>query len=314
MKSTFIALALAYTVFGADPTPSAWSYQGTLGPAYWHRLSKEFEVCAKGTTQSPINLKTSYTAKQPPTYAFKDAKAVPFTKDGHSLSADLASTNSSLTHKGMTYFVKQFHLHTPSEHHVNGRHFDMELHIVTKSSTGKLLVNAIFFDVAAKSHSFLQGWKIPKKNALKLDHVKLARLVKAIKGFNEHYTYQGSLTTPPCTEGVTWIVSKRVLPISYSLFAAIKKAIGFNARPTQPAAKGNTAAPKAPVNTTPKAPDNNTAPKAPVDVAAPKAPVDTAFPIVPVNTAPKAPVDAAPKAPVNTAPIVPVNTPAQNQQ
>jgi len=74
MKSTFIALALAYTVFGADPTPSAWSYQGTLGPAYWHRLSKEFEVCAKGTTQSPINLKTSYTAKQPPTYAFKDAK------------------------------------------------------------------------------------------------------------------------------------------------------------------------------------------------------------------------------------------------
>jgi carbonic anhydrase len=155
---------------------------------------------------------------------------------GHALQADFSKTKSFLTHKGKKFQLAQFHLHTPSEHRLNGRHLDLEVHFVSKSQEGRLLVSSVLFEVSDKSDDFFRDWRtlqlpMEEGKGVRLQYVGLGGLVKSVNGWKEHWTYQGSLTTPPCTEGVTWVISKRILKVSWRQLNAIKNAVGYNARP-----------------------------------------------------------------------------------
>jgi carbonic anhydrase len=144
--------------------------------------------------------------------------------------------------------LKQLHVHTPSEHYVNGRFYPMEIHFVHAHADGSLLVVGVLFDVQAWPSRFLEAWPAVSKQSSTTDvqfssgsitkidpaAICLDSLKKELNGFASGiYAYKGSLTTPPCTENVQWIVANDVARINAEQFRRIRDHLQFNARPLQ---------------------------------------------------------------------------------
>lgn len=159
--------------------------------------------------------------------------------NGHTIVAKYPAGSFALLHGGKRgrYSLKQFHFHAPSEHTINGRRFDMEMHLVHKNKFGQLAVIGIMFQVGTKN-KFLStlGWKNLPKRAGKRRALK--GIINALKAFpfNHFYThYKGSLTTPPCTEGVRWYVLTSPVSMSRGQLKKVQGMFGKfgNARPVQ---------------------------------------------------------------------------------
>lgn len=213
---------------------SEWSYEGAHGPAEWGRLKPEFGACAGRSNQSPIDISATIDAVLPPlrmSYAASGAEVV---NNGHTVQVNFRP-GSAVTIDGRGFELKQFHFHAPSENRVSGKSYPLEAHLVHADKDGNLAVVAVFFAEGTANSTLGAVWnRMPQagaKNELPAP-VSAAGLLPANR---DYYRYNGSLTTPPCSEGVRWIVMKHAITASRAQIEQFQKTLGFaNNRPVQP--------------------------------------------------------------------------------
>ncbi|MBK7050320.1 MAG: carbonic anhydrase family protein [Rhodoferax sp.] len=214
-----------------------WSYEGSTGPQAWGKLKPDFNVCAIGKRQSPINIEESATLQGPaePLQFNYQPSSGTVVNNGHTIQVDLFGDNT-LTVRGSTYKLLQFHFHTPSEEQINYRNFAMVAHLVHKNAQGQLAVVAVLLDPGVANALINKVWTY-----IPLDTSDQVRLPAGIIDMNEllpkdqrYYQFMGSLTTPPCTEGVLWMVLKQPTTVSREQIKLFTQLFPHNARPTQP--------------------------------------------------------------------------------
>jgi carbonic anhydrase len=213
-----------------------WAYEGENGPQAWGKLKPEFNLCAIGKRQSPIAIKDDATLLGP-------AEGVQFhytpstgtvVNNGHTIQVNLEGDNS-ITVRNSTYKLLQFHFHTPSEEMVNTKRYAMVAHLVHKNEAGQLAVVAVLLEQGEPNPLIDTVWTY-----MPLDTNDQVRMPAGVVDMNEilpadqrYYQFFGSLTTPPCTEGVLWMVMKQPLRISPEQFRLFSQQFPFNARPVQ---------------------------------------------------------------------------------
>jgi carbonic anhydrase len=218
------------------PAPPHWTYQGgEEDPQHWGDLDTAYATCKLGRQQSPIDIRKAEKADLDPIQFNYQASPLKIIDNGHTVMVTYAP-GSSITVGGHQYSLKQFHFHHPSEEKVNGKSFDMVVHLVHADAEGKLAVVAVLLNVGGSNATIHTLWdNLPKEKniASSTDNVTVnaAQLLPTDHGY---YTFAGSLTTPPCSESVTWFVLKSPLTISTDQLEAFAKVYPLNARPTQP--------------------------------------------------------------------------------
>ncbi|MCC7405122.1 MAG: carbonic anhydrase family protein [Bdellovibrionales bacterium] len=223
----------------ADHPPAAhhprWSYEGVFGPAMWGDLDAEYASCKTGDMQSPVDLKWSKPAQGRKLDFKLQPSRLRLVDNGHTIQANIDS-GSQLSIGGEVYDLVQIHFHSPSEHTLSGKQFPMELHMVHKSPSGKLAVVGRMMKVGAKENPLIgKLWaNLPKD---KSSEVEVAGTTLEVAEFLPksltYYNYAGSLTTPPCTQGVDWNVLNTPLEISKAQLEAFKAIYPNNSRPVQ---------------------------------------------------------------------------------
>ena len=213
-----------------------WSYAGDTGPLAWSRLSKDFNVCAIGKRQSPINIEEPHTLQgpaEPLQFNYQPSNGT-VVNNGHTIQVDLTGENDLLV-RGSRYKLVQFHFHTPSEEQVNGVGFAMVAHLVHKNDAGQLAVVAVLLEPGAANSLIHQVWTY-----MPLDSGDRVSIPAGLIDMNallpkdqRYYQFMGSLTTPPCTEGVLWMVMKQPTPISREQIKLFTQIFPNNARPVQ---------------------------------------------------------------------------------
>ena len=212
-----------------------WGYSGKTGPGHWGELQPAYAACKTGKKQSPVDI-TSPTGAKSGQLSFR-YKGMPLhlINNGHTIQIDLP-LGGELRVGAATFELKQIHFHAPSEHTVGGKAFALEAHFVHAAEDDELAVVAVLFEDGA-ADSTLQAIlpRMPREVGRSLSLKGLTfdgtRLLPARR---TAYRYRGSLTTPPCTEGVQWIVLRDPRTISASQLATFRKIYQGNARPVQP--------------------------------------------------------------------------------
>ena len=217
------------------PAPPRWTYQGEEDPEHWGDLDASFGACKLGRVQSPIDIRNAEKSDLDPVQFNYQVSPLKIIDNGHSILATYAP-GSFITVGGHQYGLKQFHFHHPSEEKVDGKAFDMVVHLVHADADGKLAVVAVLLKVGSPNATIRTLWdNLPQeKNVASTPEnitIDAGRLLPADHGY---YTFEGSLTTPPCTEGVVWFVLKSPLSISADELDVFAKVYPLNARPTQP--------------------------------------------------------------------------------
>jgi carbonic anhydrase len=185
-----------------------WSYAGEDGPEHWGDLDPQYEMCKSGAEQSPVDLPAaSVHHTLGPLAPRWDPIPLRITNNGHSIQVD-DTAGSAFVVESTTYRLVQFHFHSPSEHTVGGRRFGAEVHFVHRSEGGKVLVLAILFGIGEENATVAPIWRSMPSQAGTSTTVPGVTLDLAplLPKEPRYLRYDGSLTTPPCTEGVTWLV------------------------------------------------------------------------------------------------------------
>jgi carbonic anhydrase len=213
-----------------------WSYEGEGAPENWSKIDPNNNVCAIGQRQSPIDIREGIKVDLEPVKFDYRPSTFRIVDNGHTVQVNVGDSRITLT--GKTYELVQFHFHRPSEEKVNGRRFDMVAHMVHKADDGALAVVAVLLE-RGQENPFIQTlWNnLPlEKNApvspplLSIDPLAL------LPAARDDYTYMGSLTTPPCTEGVLWLVMKQPVQVSSDQIGIFSRLYPNNVRPIQPSA------------------------------------------------------------------------------
>lgn len=210
-----------------------WSYEGDGGPIAWGKLNSANAKCDTGVRQSPIDIRDGIRVDLDPIQF--DYKPVSFSvlDNGHTIQVSPSSGNF-MNVSGKLFELVQFHFHRPSEERVNGKLFEMVVHLVHKDREGKLAVVAVLLDFGEAHPVIQQVWNnlpLEKNEVVKALHN--LDLMQLIPKRSEYFTYMGSLTTPPCSEGVLWLVMKEVVHISPEQSAIFARLYPMNARPIQ---------------------------------------------------------------------------------
>ncbi len=230
-----LALFVALASGQANASESGWGYGEKNGPAHWGDLNAEYATCKTGRNQSPVNLTDEIEAELPAIDFKYDGKVTAILNNGHTIKAEYAP-GSTITANGKVFELKQFHFHFPSENNIHGKSFPMEAHFVHAAKDGSLAVIGVMMEVGEENATLAKLWeKMPMKAGEKnvLDTtVKAADLLPENR---DYYRFNGSLTTPPCTEGVLWLVMKTPITISEDQLKAFQKVMKHpNNRPVQP--------------------------------------------------------------------------------
>jgi carbonic anhydrase len=246
--------ALVAPLAGADPVH--FSYSGDTGPDNWSKLSPNFAMCQSGKHQSPIDISTAQDVDLPELDIDYSTAAINFVNNGHAVQSNFGAGNtlandyhenapyrahvtysagSSINHLDSAYELKQFHFHSPSEHTLNGEHMPAEIHFVHGDENGHLAVVAVFARIGPANPEIAKLWQsLPDEEGESNSLGQQIRASELLPTSKSYYFYQGSLTTPPCTEGVRWLVMQEPITMSAEQIDALQKAIGFdNCRPTQ---------------------------------------------------------------------------------
>lgn len=212
--------------------PAHWSYDGESGPESWGEADSSFQACAAGTQQSPIDLPAEVPA--PTTsidLAATDAHGDVF-DSGHAVEVETGGAGEVLTVAGDEFSLQQMHAHVPSEHTVAGRPAAAELHMVHTDADGNLLVLGVLVAEGAASAE-LTPFIDAAGHLADEDEVSLD-VAAVLPASLENYEYSGSLTTPPCTEDVQWVVLGTPISMSAAQIGSLAQVHSHNARPTQP--------------------------------------------------------------------------------
>ena len=213
-----------------------WDYEGEGAPENWAKLDPQNTTCATGQRQSPIDIRDGIKVDLEPIKFSYRPSTFRIVDNGHTVQ--VAVGDSSITLTGKTYELVQFHFHRPSEEKINGQRFDMVVHLVHKADDGQLAVVAVLLERGSENPFIQTLWNnLPlEKNvpvappALSIDPATL------LPASRNYYTYMGSLTTPPCSEGVLWLVMKQPVQVSGDQINIFSRLYRNNARPIQPTA------------------------------------------------------------------------------
>ncbi len=211
-----------------------WSYEGEGGPEHWAQLQPDYASCASGQRQSPIDIQEGIRVDlEPIKFSYRPSQ-FRIVDNGHTVQVAVGGSSISLL--GKTYELLQFHFHRPSEERVNGNPFEMVIHLVHKSEDGKLAVVAVLIN-KGKEHPVIQKlWNnLPlEKNEEVTPPGLTIDVAQLLPENRSYYTYMGSLTTPPCSEGVLWLVLKQAQQFSPEQLAIFSRLYNNNTRPVQP--------------------------------------------------------------------------------
>jgi carbonic anhydrase len=221
-----------------------WGYETADGPATWAKLAPKWAACSAGKSQSPIDIEKTRKADLPAFSA--QFRPVELRIIHHEHMADVVNTGHSIQVNytegdklklgNAEFELLQFHFHSPSEHTLAGKHFPMEMHMVHKSAEGKLAVVGVFIEEGEAHPDFDPALAhLPKSKGIEfhMEHVKVD-VNRLLPAQTTSYRYTGSLTTPPCSEQVQWIVMTKPIQFSAQQIAAFQKVMKGNNRPTQP--------------------------------------------------------------------------------
>jgi carbonic anhydrase len=211
-----------------------WTYEGKEGPANWGKLSPEFATCDIGKNQSPINIEDTIHAALKPLKTIQKFAAKDIFNNGHTVQINFKVGNM-LALDNNAFQMKQAHFHAPSENTIHGKSFPLEAHFVHTDSKGNLAVISVMYTEGKENAGLAKLWaQLPteegKPIALK-NRVIASELIPINRGY---YRFSGSLTTPPCSEGVRWLLLKTPLTVSKEQIEAFKHAVHHdNNRPVQ---------------------------------------------------------------------------------
>ena len=229
IAAVLLASGAAYAGSGTH-----WGYSGAQGPEHWGKLHPEFTPCSAGKNQSPINLTGFIESALKPLGIYYQAGGNEILNNGHAVQVNYVP-GSKIIVDGHEFELLQYHFHAPSENHINGQSYPMEAHLVHSDKNGNLAVIAVMFVEGKANESLAQAWAHMPKKAGDRHNLPLSIAAEGILPANrDYYRYNGSLTTPPCSEGVRWFVMKE--PVSASK-AQIEKFVHImhhpNNRPVQ---------------------------------------------------------------------------------
>jgi carbonic anhydrase len=212
-----------------------WGYDAESGPSHWGELSPQFNTCGTGKNQSPVDLNR-----------LTDGNLDSFKEEGH-VGSEVIENNghtievktqpgSYITLDGIRFELRQFHFHSPSENHIKGKSFPLEAHLVHEDKDGNLAVVAVMFETGKDNPALTKLWaQMPKQPGESSTLSSPVNVEQLLPSSGQYYRYDGSLTTPPCTEGVRWLVMKTPVDLSKQQLSEFTNTIGGpNNRPVQP--------------------------------------------------------------------------------
>ncbi|MBK3331479.1 carbonic anhydrase family protein [Persephonella atlantica] len=229
-----LAATLLVCSFAVAGGAGHWSYHGETGPQHWGDLKSEYIMCKIGKNQSPVDLSRIVEADLKKLQINYSSGGNSVTNNGHTIKVSY-EPGSYIVVDGIRFELKQFHFHAPSEHKVKGKSYPFEAHFVHADKDGNLAVIGVLFKEGKKNPVIEKIWKnLPETGKT----VKLAHKVNAYDLLPEekkYYRYSGSLTTPPCSEGVRWIVMKEEMELSKEQIQKFRELMGGDTnRPVQP--------------------------------------------------------------------------------
>ncbi len=237
MRKTVISLVAATALAAPAVAATDWTYTGDTGADRWGQLHQDFELCERGIMQSPIDLGQANATGEVEVDVMWQPGLQSLVHNGHTLQANFAP-GSAMMSGGKTFNLVQVHFHTPSEHTVDGEHYPLTAHFVHASDAGELAVLGVMFEEGA-ANAELQKLidAAPPAHTETMDFDAAGFNPAAmLPGDAEDiavYRYMGSLTTPPCSEGVNWHVIPAPVSASAEQIAAMETAMGMTARPVQ---------------------------------------------------------------------------------
>ncbi|MEE3776648.1 carbonic anhydrase family protein [Campylobacter sp. CX2-4080-23] len=226
----FFGFLVSVSASNAHNYAPHWGYSGDGSPEHWGELADEFHACKYGKNQSPIDItQTTKSTLQKPIFDYKN-NPKELINNGHTLQVNF-NPGSTIAFQNKKFELLQIHFHTPSEYTFNKKHYPMVAHLVHKASDGELLVLAIMFDKGDENPVIKQIWSpIKAGESKKLANLAISDLVKNLQSYIK---LDGSLTTPPCSEGVIWLINKDNAFASDEQIKFFTNIIGQNNRPTQ---------------------------------------------------------------------------------
>lgn len=245
-KCLFLALLVSICLVGVTFASSQgaghdavvhWGYQGAGAPAYWGELKPEFKMCGIGQGQSPIDIVGAVSGSQPALQFNYSNTTLSLVNNGHTIKVDYAP-GSSIDVGGDSYQLLQFHFHSLSENMINGQSFPVEAHLVHANAAGELAVVGVLFTEGAANPLLSKLWSYTpsKPNSDIVVPVVSINVSALLPQDNAYYGFTGSLTTPPCTEGVRWMVLQNPVTASAAQIAKFRSFFGDHDtnRPVQP--------------------------------------------------------------------------------
>jgi carbonic anhydrase len=235
MKKSILLFVILLSANCGSSYAADWSYDGSTGPKHWGSLEQDFATCKTGKQQTPVNIATQHVqiTPLPAIQTFFNPSLGKMINNGHTIQMSLVN-GGGMIFDHTQYQLVQFHFHTPSETEINGKHFPMEAHLVFESAKGNAAVIAVFFqegDENKKLNDIFSHFPIGKGESFSL--TKPFNAGDLLPRSLAYYTFPGSLTTPPCGEGVTWYVLKDPVDLSAEQIKGFKAIFKKNARPVQ---------------------------------------------------------------------------------
>ncbi len=211
-----------------------WGYEGDIGPSSWGNLSQEFAVCQTGQKQAPIDIPaiSATTSGASIQTNYKPAQAE-IVNNGHTIQINLTNGEGANLN-GVDFKILQFHLHTPGEEKVDGTTYPLNAHLVHKNSDGKFAVIGIFFKEGTENASLKSIFSVMPAHEGQQSLNENFDASDLLPDTLSYYQYEGSLTTPGCTEGVTFYILKKPVEMSTAQLNQFKKIFPMNARPVMP--------------------------------------------------------------------------------
>lgn len=225
-----LGLSLCTKAYTNDRT---WSYAGATGPEHWAELDPAFTLCRSGKVQSPINIEDASPAELPALNLNYSPSPSTLKHNGHNLSINPA-IKGWISVGPEIFDFQNVYVHAPGEVKVNGRHFPMTVYLEHRNPMGKPMMVAILFEIGAENlglEQFFPSIPTQRGDVLTLGRFDAAQLYPAIR---DYYDFMGSMTTPPCSEGVRWLVMKTPVQLSQAQLHTFQLRFQMSARPIQP--------------------------------------------------------------------------------
>lgn len=234
-KQLALTLALTFSLSAIATQNPLWTYEGAKGPAHWGELNPDYGTCHTGKFQSPIDIRESVNAELAPLNLHYHSAAETLVNNGHTLQVTVQE-HEEVELDGQQFVLQQYHFHTPSENLIGGKTFPLEAHFVHSSKNNELLVVAVMFNIGAENEALSPLLAATSDKIGEVVVLNQAMNIRSLFPENLHYyRFSGSLTTPPCTEGLRWVVLKEPVTLSQSQLEKFQHALQHaNNRPVQP--------------------------------------------------------------------------------